>query len=88
MKYHVPVMIELELDLDDVDGEIEAVKAVDELLQRAWDTDQGRKYQPHAASWHFELEGGADRIDETVSVDEAVEEDLRLIRKLNDDDHV
>ena len=84
MKYAVDVTIEIELE--DGTGEEAAAEAVDELLQRAWDTDRGRKYLPNAGSWHFEMaSSSANRIDETTSVDEAVEEDLRLIRKFNDD---
>lgn len=53
-KYRVPVFVEVELDIDDVDGEAAAVAAVDETLQRAWDTDQGRKWITQG--WHFEIE--------------------------------
>jgi len=36
----------------DADAEIEARRKVDEILQRAWDTDRGRHHVEH---WHFEL---------------------------------
>jgi hypothetical protein len=39
----------------DADAEIEARRKVDEILQRAWDTDRGRH---HVESWHFELLDG------------------------------
>lgn len=36
-----------------VDGEEDAARTeVDQILQRAWDTDQGRH---HVEQWHFEL---------------------------------
>jgi hypothetical protein len=38
-KYEVDVTIEVEIDNDDLDGEDEAFKAVDETLQRLWDRD-------------------------------------------------
>jgi hypothetical protein len=39
----------------DADAEIEARRKVDEILQRAWETDKGRH---HVESWHFELLDG------------------------------
>jgi hypothetical protein len=36
----------------DADAEIEARRKVDEILQRAWETDRGRH---HVEGWQFEL---------------------------------
>lgn len=52
MKYRVPVIVEVELDLEGTDAELEAVNVVDVVMQRAWDTDQGRH---HVKKWHFEI---------------------------------
>ena len=50
-KYEAEVTIEL-----DVDGDDEAAfAAVDEIMQRAWDTDQGRTWQTQ--KWNFEMSG-------------------------------
>jgi hypothetical protein len=51
-KYLVEALIEVDIDLDDLDAPAEAVKVVDNTLQRAWDTDQGRH---HVQKWHFEI---------------------------------
>jgi hypothetical protein len=51
-KYVIEARIEVEIDNDDLDGPNEAWKIVDNTLQRAWDTDQGRH---HVAPWHFEM---------------------------------
>jgi hypothetical protein len=39
-------------DNPDLDAAYDARAQVDELLQRAWDTDHGRH---HVKPWHFEL---------------------------------
>jgi hypothetical protein len=57
VKYQVEVLVEVELDLEDRDGEAEAVKTVDEILQRAWDTDRDSDIELH--NWHFEIPPGA-----------------------------
>jgi hypothetical protein len=49
--YRVPAVIEIELDGEEMFDE--AVKVVDNTLQRAWDTDQGRH---HVTKWHFEID--------------------------------
>jgi len=76
-KYEVTVTIELELDdLDEVGVNVsdvagaaekeeaqldEAFERADVIMQRAWDTDQGRH---HVKKWHFSLhEGAVTRID-------------------------
>jgi hypothetical protein len=67
--YQVEVLVEVRLpaDPEDPEGEggfEEAWKIVDNTLQRAWDTDQGR-YRMHP--WHFEMHEGAVRvIDKSV----------------------
>lgn len=50
-------------DNPDLDAAYDARAQVDELLQRAWDTDNGRH---HVKKWHFELldEGLVTEIDE------------------------
>lgn len=52
--YRVPVWVEVELDLDDLDGEAEAAKTVDETLQRLWDSDH--LVDEPDIPWHFEIE--------------------------------
>jgi len=48
-KYQVEVLVEIEIAGD----EEAAFAAVDTIMQRAWDTDDGRKWaQP---KWHFEM---------------------------------
>jgi hypothetical protein len=70
-KYEVAVLIELELDDtgvnvsdDPVDQEAQfelAFQQADVIMQRAWDTDQGRH---HVKKWHFSiLEGAVTEID-------------------------
>jgi hypothetical protein len=46
--YEVEVIVTVTVDGD----ETEARNQVDVILQRAWDTDQGRH---HVKGWHFEL---------------------------------
>jgi hypothetical protein len=47
--YQVEVLVEVKMAGD----ENAAYTAVDEIMQRAWDTDDGRKWvQP---KWHFEM---------------------------------
>jgi len=50
-KYQAEVLVELELDGDDE----AAFKAVDEIMQRAWDSDQGRRWIDQ--KWHFSVSG-------------------------------
>lgn len=68
-RYEVTVTIELELDDDpNVSDESaedaqfdEAFERADVIMQRAWDTDQGRH---HVKKWHFSLhEGAVTRVD-------------------------
>jgi len=60
-KYVADVQVEVELEGD----EEMAYKVIDETLQRAWDTDQGRKWITDR--WHFEmLEGCVTAIEETT----------------------
>jgi hypothetical protein len=57
-RYLVEALIEVEIDNDDLDGPTEAVTQADLILQRAWDTDQGRRHL--VGKWHFEIpEDGA-----------------------------
>lgn len=58
-KYVAEVQVEVELDDTDMGEEEafdEAFKQVDVLMQRAWDTDQGRH---HVKKWHFTMLEGA-----------------------------
>jgi len=48
-KYVADVQIEVELEGD----EEAAFKVIDETLQRAWDTDQGRAWL--SKNWHFSM---------------------------------
>lgn len=50
--YVVETRVEVEIDSDDLDAFDEAKREVDELMQRAWDTDQGRH---HVKKWHFTI---------------------------------
>lgn len=69
-KYEADVTIELEIDGDDE----AAYQAVDEIMQRAWDTDRGRKWIDQ--KWHFSMTpGSVANVTEDLSVDEAVQED-------------
>lgn len=54
----------------DADAEIEARRKVDEILQRAWDTDRGRH---HVEKWHFELLDGGLVTDVTQELADQVE---------------
>ena len=54
----------------DADAEIEARRKVDEILQRAWDTDRGRH---HVEKWHFELLDGGLVTDVTEELADQVE---------------
>ena len=77
-KYEVAVIIELELDDTGVnvndeaqeDAQFEeAFKQADVIMQRAWDTDQGRH---HVGKWHFSmLEGAVTQIDAPIAGDPA-----------------
>lgn len=58
-KYVIEARIEVEIDNDDLDGPNEAWKIVDNTLQRAWDTDQGRH---HVRKWGFA------QLEESISV--------------------
>jgi len=53
--FEVEAVLTVKVDLDDADAEIEARRKVDEILQRAWETDRGRH---HVEKWHFELLDG------------------------------
>ena len=52
-KFVADIQIELELDGD----EEMAFKVIDETLQRAWDTDQGRAWITQ--KWHFMMTEGS-----------------------------
>ena len=58
-KYVADIQIEVELKGAE-DSEDEAFKVVDNILQRAWDTDQGRAWL--AKNWHFEMTEGCVRL--------------------------
>ena len=61
-KYIADIQIEVELSGAE-DSEDEAFKVIDNTLQRAWDTDQGRAWL--AKNWHFSmLEGCVTKLDE------------------------
>ena len=82
-KYEVEVVIELELDLDDVDGEDEAFRAVDVLMQRAWDNDRRLGDLGDGPKWDYTmLEGAASRVEdhlyELPSLDDAGSESVVL----------
>jgi hypothetical protein len=49
--YQVEVLVEVKM----VGDEDAAYTAVDEIMQRAWDTDDGRKWVK--PKWHFEISG-------------------------------
>jgi len=50
-KYEAEIKIEL-----DVDGDEEAAfAAVDEIMQRAWNTDEGRRWIDQ--TWHYSMSG-------------------------------
>jgi len=75
-KYQADVTIELDLDGDDET----AFRAVDEIMQRAWDTDRGRKWVDQ--KWHFSMTPGCvANVTEELTVDQAVQED-QLIRTI------
>lgn len=73
-KYEVAVVIELELDDTGVnvndetqqDAQFElAFQQADVIMQRAWDTDQGRH---HVRKWHFSmLEGAVTAVEEPAT---------------------
>lgn len=68
-KYQAEVLIELELD-----GDHEAAfKTVDDIMQRAWNSDQGRRWIDQ--KWHFSmLEGAVIELDGVEELgDELVE---------------
>ena len=83
-KYQADVTIELDLDGDDE----AAFRAIDEIMQRAWDTDRGRRWVDQA--WHFSMTPGCvSNVTEDLSVDEAVQEDQlahSLVVDWNSDD--
>ena len=54
-KYEAQVTIEVDLDLDDLDGINVAYQAVDEIMQRAWSTDEGRRWIDQ--TWHYSMSG-------------------------------
>jgi len=69
--YQVEVLVEVRLPVDpeDPDGDAGFEKAhsiVDETLQRAWDTDQGRH---HVHPWHFEMFEDSVKIVDKVPAD-------------------
>jgi hypothetical protein len=90
--FEVEAVITVTVDSTDLDADTVARAQVDEILQRAWETDRGRHYVN--SNWHFELlDGGLvtditddETVPGTTSVDEAFEEDMRIIRKFNDDE--
>jgi hypothetical protein len=58
--YQVEVLVEVRLpapgpDDDEDAGFEEAHAIVDNTLQRAWDTDQGRGFGHRIHPWHFEM---------------------------------
>jgi hypothetical protein len=66
-KYEAQVTIEV-----DVDGDEEvAFAAVDEIMQRAWDTDQGRAWQTQ--KWHYAMHG-IGYVTKVISPEEARED--------------
>jgi len=82
-KYEVEVVIEIELDLDDVDGEDEAFRETDQIMQRCWDNDNRLAGLRSGPAWHFTiLEGAAsrveDHVDELPSLDDAGSESVVL----------
>lgn len=52
-KYQVEVLIELELDEPVDETGNTAYQAVDEIMQRAWETDTGRRWVDQ--KWHFSM---------------------------------
>ena len=83
-KYQADVTIELNLDGDDE----AAFRAIDEIMQRAWDTDRGRRWVDQ--EWHFSMTpGSVANVTGELSVDEAVQEDQlahSLVVDWNSDD--
>jgi len=66
-KYDVEVRVQIEITGD----EEAAYAAVDTIMQRAWDTDDGRKWaQP---KWHFEMLEGAVTTVANITGDEITE---------------
>jgi len=69
--YQVEVLIEVRLpapgpDDDEEEGFNQAHTLVDETLQRAWDTDQGRH---HVHPWHFEMFEDSVKVIDKVPAD-------------------
>ena len=73
-KYEVEVLVEIELDLDDVDGEDEAFRETDQIMQRCWDNDNRLAGLRSGPAWHFTiLEGAASRVDDHLYSDGVVD---------------
>jgi hypothetical protein len=69
--YQVEVLIEVRLPVpgpedDEEEGFNQAHALVDETLQRAWDTDQGRH---HVHPWHFEMFEDSVKVIDKVPAD-------------------
>lgn len=68
-KYQAEVLVEIEITGDDQ----AAYEAVDTIMQRAWETDDGRTWA--WPKWHFEmLEGCVNVIEPAEVTDETTKE--------------